>query len=379
MGTTLNRHRYYLNFILASLSRRKWKNVSLLIIYCLVVFLIASVAFFASAIRHEARLLLQDSPELIVQRTIAGRHAMIPEDYARHILSLRGVQKATPRYWGYYFHPASGANYTLMAPENFTHGDKMATIGNGVLQSWGTVQDNQLVFKSASGEPVILSIAESFPGQTDLVAADLILMAREPFRQITGVPAGWATDLAVTVRNTREVGTIAEKIAQRLPDSRPILKSEITRTYTAVFHWRSGYIIILLSGTLLAFIIFAWDKATGLSAAERTEIGILKGLGWDTGDILMIKFWEGLVISLTAFFIGIIAAYGHVFFASAGLFAHALKGWSVLYPEFHLRPVVSTYQLAVLMALTVLPYTFMTIVPAWRAASMDPDRVMTGI
>jgi ABC-type lipoprotein release transport system permease subunit len=70
-------------------------------------------------------------------------------------------------------------------------------------------------------------------------------------------------------------------------------------------------------------------------------------------------------------------AYGHVFLSSAFLFAHALKGWAVLYPEFQLQPFVNAYHLAVLFALTVIPYTFITIVPAWRAAVTDPERVMT--
>jgi len=373
----INRQRYYLDFILSSLGRRKWKNASLICVYMLVVFLISSMTFLAGALRREADLLLHESPELIVQRMIAGRHALMPVDYIADIETIRGIQKVIPRLWGYYFHPASGANYTLMAPEAFQHDDAKVVIGAGVMRTWDPGPTGTLVFKSSKGGTVELAIAETFESQSDLVAADLILMSAATFRQITGVAPGWSTDLAVTVRNPREIQTIANKIVDALPDARPILKSEIQRTYAAVFHWRSGYIIVMLSGALLAFVIFAWDKATGLSAGERTEIGILKGVGWDTTDILMIKFWEGLVISLTAFLGGTILAYGHVFFTSAFLFSHALKGWAVLYPEFHLQPFVNIYQLAVLFALTVVPYTFITIVPAWRAAVTDPDTVMT--
>jgi ABC-type lipoprotein release transport system permease subunit len=132
----------------------------------------------------------------------------------------------------------------------------------------------------------------------------------------------------------------------------------------------------LLSGAVLAFLIFAWDKATGLSGQEKSEIGILKALGWDTSDILLLKFWEGSVICLTAFPIGVIGAYVHVFFTRASLFEHALKGWAVLYPLFRLKPEISFYQLAVVFALTVLPYVLITIVPAWRVAITDPDTVM---
>ncbi|MGB5985185.1 MAG: hypothetical protein WBG37_07755 [Desulfobacterales bacterium] len=373
----INRQRYYLEFILASLGRRKWKNASLVTVYMLVVFFIASVTFFSGALRREADLLLRDAPELIVQRMNAGRHALIPQAYATDIAAIRGVQQVTPRLWGYYFHPASGANYTLMAPEAFAHGDGQVVIGAGVARTWDPGPDRSLVFKASQGGTVTLTIADTFSPQSDLVAADLILMSAAAFRNITGVAPGLATDLALRVRNEREIQTVAGKIVEILPDTRPILRSEIRRTYASVFHWRSGYVIVLLSGSLLAFIIFAWDKATGLSAEERSEIGILKGVGWDTADILMIKFWEGALISLSAFLVGIMLAYGHVFLSSAFLFAHALKGWAVLYPEFQLQPFVNAYHLAVLFALTVIPYTFITIVPAWRAAVTDPEKVMT--
>jgi ABC-type lipoprotein release transport system permease subunit len=135
-------------------------------------------------------------------------------------------------------------------------------------------------------------------------------------------------------------------------------------------------LIVMLSVAVLSFIIFAWDKATGLSAEERKEIGILKSIGWETADVLLLKFWEGTVISLSAFLAGVILAYGHVFFFSASLFEQALKGWAVLYPQFKLTPAVDPYQLAVLFFLTVVPYTVTTIIPSWRAATVDPDAAM---
>ena len=133
---------------------------------------------------------------------------------------------------------------------------------------------------------------------------------------------------------------------------------------------------MILSGAFFAFIILAWDKATGLSAEEKREIGILKAIGWETSDILLMKFWEGAAVSLSAFFLGIFLAYLHIFFASSLLFAPVLKGWSVLYPHFRLTPFINRYQIAILFFLTVIPYTVATIVPSWRSATIDPDSVM---
>ena len=88
------------------------------------------------------------------------------------------------------------------------------------------------------------------------------------------------------------------------------------------------------------------------------------------------KFWEGLVISLSAFAAGLICAYGHVFFTNSALFEPTLKGWAVLYPVFKLIPFIDPSQVATLFFLTVVPYTVATIIPSWAAATIDPDSVM---
>jgi ABC-type lipoprotein release transport system permease subunit len=190
------------------------------------------------------------------------------------------------------------------------------------------------------------------------------------------MPVNYATDITLRVRNPKELSTIAMKIAQRLPDTRQILRDDILRTYDALFNWRGGMMIFILAGAMLAFGIFAWDKASGLSLEEKREIGILKAVGWETEDVIVMKFWEGMVISLLSFLVGVLLAYGHVFFASSALFESALKGWAVLYPSFRLIPSLDLSQLVSLFFLTVLPYTVATIIPSWRAATADPDSVM---
>jgi ABC-type lipoprotein release transport system permease subunit len=240
------------------------------------------------------------------------------------------------------------------------------------------MENGTIPFKAHDGNYLFLRIREILSAESELVAADLILMAEDDFRKLFGISNEYYTDLSLKVRNAKEIPTIATKITQLFPDTRPILRDEILRTYDAVFDWRGGMIIVILTAAILAFIILAWDKATGLSAEDRREMGILKAIGWETSDVLLMKFWEGVAVSLTAFLAGLILAYVHVFFASSTLFEPALKGWSVLYPEFKLTPFVSVYEVANLFFLTVVPYTVATIVPSWRAAIIDPDSVMRG-
>ncbi|MFP4307293.1 MAG: ABC transporter permease [Desulfococcaceae bacterium] len=372
----IDRQGHLLDFTLSRLWRHRWKHLALLSVYTGLIFLIGSALFFAGAIRREARALLAEAPEMVVQRLVAGRHDLIPEAYAEKIEAIRGARSVRPRLWGYYFNAAAGANYTLMVPEDFPHGDEAVAAGEGVLRTWEATRGNRLYFQTHDREAMLLRVAETFGENAGLVSADLILMSEPTFRRITGVPKGFATDLSVRIRNLRESPTIAEKILRALPDTRPISREEILRTYDAVFDWRGGYILALLCGSAAAFLIFAWDRAGGLSAEERHEIGVLKAVGWDTSDVLAVRFREGAAISVLAFLTGTGLAWLHVFAASAPLFEQALKGWATLYPRFQLRPEVDPFALATLFFLTVAPYTLVTVVPVWRAATLDPDTVM---
>ena len=376
MAGMIERQRYLIDFTLASLLRRKGKNGALLLVYTLIVFILASVIFFNHAVRREAALVLRDSPEVIVQRTLTGRYQPIPLSYADTIGAIRGVISVRPRLWGYYYDANFLANYTLVVPAGNQPERGTIAIGNGISRVRNTFAGDTVGLAGYDGKPRNFAIIRVLDEESQLLSADLILISEKDYRDFSGIPAGYATDLALKVRNPKEYATIAEKITKILPDTRPIVRDEILRTYDAVFNWRSGLIIIIFSAAALAFAIFAWDKATGLSAEERKEIGILKAIGWETSDILMMKFWEGMAISLTAFLLGVILGFCHIFFTSFALFAPILKGWSTIYPQFRLTPFINGGHLAAIFFFTVVPYTITTIIPSWRVATIAPDTVM---
>jgi ABC-type lipoprotein release transport system permease subunit len=376
MIKSIEKQRNIIDFTLSALWRRKGKNLALVAVYTLVVFCLGSVMFFTQALKDEAAIILRSTPEIIVQKLVAGRHELIPVAYADKIKAIRGVQSVKDRLWGYYYDPIGRANYTLIVPKGMDLQEKEIIVGAGISRVRQVFRGNAMLLRTYDGRPISLLLKGVLSPEAELLSSDLMLISAPGFRNLFGVSEGDATDLAVTVLNKKEIPTIANKIVAKLPDTRAITRDEILRTYDAVFDWRGGIMIAILAGAVLAFLIFAWDKATGLSGEERREIGILKAIGWETADVLQMKFWEGMVVSLSSFFIGVILAYFHIFYASATFFEPVLKGWSVLYPDFRLTPFISSYQIAILFFFTVIPYTVATIIPAWRAATIDPDVIM---
>lgn len=377
----------FLEYALASLLRRPGKTAAILTVYTLMIAVLATVLMLTHALKTEAANVLADSPALLVQRTMAGRHELIPVAAAATIARIPGVAAVTPRVWGYYYDSLTAANYTLLAVEpaapalellagRLPLNDGECAIGAGVAAARRVTTGDDLILIDANNIGAIFTITGVFNAESRLLTEDLLVMPAEPLRRFFGMPAEMATDLAVSVSNPAEVETVAGKIKRALPDARPITRSELLRTYRAVFDWRGGMMLALFSSALLAFCILAWDKATGLSAGERREIGILKAVGWDTADVLLLKLWEGLALSLLAFLLGCALAFGMVFWWGAPVLGAVLRGWSVLFPTLKPTPYVDLYQIATLAFLTIVPYVASTVIPAWRAAVTDPDEVM---
>ena len=370
------RQRGLIDFSVANLGRRRGRNLGLFLAYTLLVFLLASVVLYGDALRREARLLLADAPELVVQRLTAGRHDLMPADWLDKVRGLRGVRAAEGRLWGYHYDPAAQANYTLLAPNGAPPAVGQGEIGAALARAGGLDVGDVLSLRSFDGKPFAFNIARVFEAESELASADQMRVNPADFRAFFGIEPGRYTDLALQVSNPSEVRKVAEKVLNRLPGARVIARDEMQRTYEAAFNWRQGVLLTFLSTLLIAFALLAWDKASGLSAEERREIGILKAVGWDTGDVLRMTLWEGALLSTAAFLSGYVLAWLHVFYADAPLFTAVLKGWSVLYPHFALAPQIDVAQIATLFFLTVLPYVAATIAPVWRAATLDPDEVM---
>lgn len=393
------KHFKILEFALASLMRHKIKNAVILLAFSLNIFLIASVLLLTDALRKEAAELLKGSPELIIQKLRGGRHELIPISYRSAISKIRGITSVVPRHWGYYYDPPVGANYTFMGYDEipqevtaqvegpccenlYTHASSEESkihyciIGHGIAEARFIGVDDILPVRGSDGEVYVLKVAGVFKSDSAVLTNDLVIMSTPSIKMIFDIPDEMATDLVVTVRNIKEENIVAKKIQEIWPAVRIITRAQILSTYEALFGWRSGLTIALLIGSVAAFSILAWNKASGLSADEKKEIGTLKAVGWETSDILVLKFWEGFSIAVFSFLTGVLGAYLHIFYFSGALFAPILSGWSVLFPAFRPLPHIDPYTFFIVMFLTVIPYITATLVPSWKSAITDPDTVM---
>lgn len=383
------KHIKILEYALSSLLRRKYKSFVIIMAFMVTVALLSSVLFLTGSLKSEARLLLQEAPDIIVQRTMAGRHELIPVGFAEELKKIRGVGAVSPRYWGYYYDALVKANYTLLGAGSGTATLELlegrlpgkageCALGAGVADLRGSGYSGELILVNSRNIGVLYTVTGIFQSASSLLTNDLVILPDSEIIDFFNFPPGQATDIAVEVHNSSEVATVAAKIKQIFPDTRPITRHELIRTYDMVFNWRSGMMLTVFSAAIISFCIMAWDKATGISAEEKQEIGILKAIGWDTSDVLALKCWEGLIIALSSFMLGITLGFVHIFFFDAFILAAVIKGWSVLFPVFDLTPYLNLFHIFIMGFLSVIPYMACTVLPTWKAAVADPETVMRG-
>lgn len=393
----LTKHINILDYSLASLWRRKMKNISVLVVFAGVIFLVASFQMVTQALTETAALALRSAPEITIQKLSAGRQVAVPVEYTQKLSGIFGIRDIVPRIWGYYFDEVKGANYTVMGIDalRMPLGDKLhLTLEQGAMpdpaKGGGAVvgRSVQKIVKEKGSSLLSLfrpdlslasfEITGVFKPETGVLTDDLVVMHLDDARDLFAIPEGMVTDLCVYVTNQSEVPTIAQKIAAALPDARVLTRNQISKTYQVVFGWRSGFASVCLLAALAAFAILAWDKASGLSPEEKREISILKILGWETSDILAVRFWEGFLVSGLAFVFGCTMAYVHVAFFEASMFRPVLVGWSVIHPSLQLVPSLVVSNFLLIFCFSVLPYLAATVIPAWRSASVPADSALSG-
>ena len=398
MGSGLRKHLNILDYTLSSLWRRRLKNLSVLLVFAGVIFLVASFELVTQALTETAGLALRSAPEITIQRISAGRQEAVPVAYIERLRGIFGIRDIVPRIWGYYFDEVWGANYTVLGMDSrrMPQAGRLdmalaqgrmpspeergaAVIGRSVQTGLREKGSELLSLFRPDLSQASYTVAGVFAPATDILTSDLIVLHLEDARDLFRIAPEVVTDLLVYVANADEVPTIAKKIAAALPDTRVLTRSQISKTYRVVFGWRSGFASVCLLTALTAFVIFAWDKASGLSPEERREISILKILGWETADILAIRFWEGLLVAGLAFLLGCTAAYIHVAFFDASLFRPVLVGWSVIRPSLRLVPTPELANFLLIFCSSVLPYLAATVIPAWRSASVPADSALSGM
>lgn len=388
-----------LAFALGSLGRRGGRTWALVGGLASAMALLSAVVFLTEALRAEAARARASAPDLVVQRLVGGRPALVDVASAETLRPLPGVASVRPRVWGYLFLASLQGNVTIVgqsagAPAKGGDGGAMlaegaplgpsgqgeCVLGLRLADALGVRVGDKIALPKAGGDEhevgPSLKVVGLFSSPVALWTSDVALMHDEDARALLGVPAGAATDLAIALTNPDESAVLAKKTLAAVPGARVLERRLLERVHALSYGRRAGFVLGASLPALLALLALAWDRLSGLGPTERREIAVLKASGWSTADVVAEKLYESLLVGAGAGALGLIAGYLWTFGLGAPGLREVLAGWSVLYPDTRLTPSVDVAQLFGLLALVTAPYLALSIGPAWRAATLDPLEAM---
>jgi len=384
-----------LAFALKALARRKARALALGGGLAFAVALIAAVIFLTESLRAEAERAHEAQPDIVVQKLVGGRPTTIPAAEAAKLADIPSVRAVIPRVWGYVFLPSLQGNVTIVGTARNVPPPPLS-LANGVLAEGrdvapgahemiagaelarflGMRPGDELGLPTSNPDAHALKLVGTFRSSLDLYTADVVICDEEDARALLALPAGDATDLSIALSNPAESRVVARTITERIPGARVIERDLLARVYHLAYGRRAGFVLGAAIPALLALLVLAWDRASGIGPDERKEIAVLKAVGWSTSDVLWAKLFESLLVGASATALGLLLGYAWIFWLGAPGLRPALVGWSVLYPRAALTPAVDVAQLLGISLAVMGPFALLSIVPAWRAATTDPLETM---
>lgn len=377
-----------------AVARRRGRSAMLVLGLALAVSLVSAILFLTDALRLEARRATAAQPDVVVQRLVAGRPTLIEAADEKALSDVLGVRRVEPRVWGYLFVPELQGNLAIVGVRGpslsafaaaLDQGKDLAPnahemlLGRTAARRLGLSLGESLTLPNAYGAksaPPPLVLAGTFRADVDLWTADVLMCDESDARAVLGMGATQATDLAIWVANPAEATIVARTAIERMPGVRVIERSSMDRTYALAYGRRSGLVLAAAIPALVALVLLAMGRVGGLGPEEAHEIAVLKAVGFGTRDVLVAKLLESLVVGGLGTALGLLLGYAWVFWWNAPGLRQAIVGWSVLYPEAPLTPAVDLAQLLAIASVVLGPFVGLSIVPAWRAAIVDPMEAM---
>jgi ABC-type lipoprotein release transport system permease subunit len=224
-----------------------------------------------------------------------------------------------------------------------------------------------------NGEKFPLKINDTFKENTNIISNNLIAMNLENAKSILGLEYNEYSKLFVHVPNDSEIDYIAQQIKEKYPFMKVTTKEQVISNIEHLFYYKGGVFMILYVVALISFFILLYKQVSSVSGKTKKEIAILRSIGYSIQNIISLKLYQNLFISISSFIIGVIFAYIFVFIAQAPLLKNIFLGDNL---DITFTPVVDLNVLSILFFFSVVPFIAAILIPSWKVAISETSEVI---
>lgn len=378
------------------LQRYKAKSLAIIIPLTMVMAVSSFMMFTRGGFIKDADIARGFLPDITIQGLEAGRVGKISLDIKTKIAVLPHVKQVIPRVWGYLPLKIEETDtaFTMMGLDlaNVIYDQKFpwtiadgsfllpgdrnrAVLGSGVASSFQAAVGDMLQITDTLGNKGAYEVMGIFNTPVQLYSTDLIIVALEDARLFFGYAENEASDLLVYTDRPENADTVAREITRLFKNTRVLTGKALTDLTKEAFGRRGGTFQAMWLILLTAVLLLVWAQSAHISVDISKEIGILKAVGWQTGEIIETRMMESLILGLCGTSAGILVGFIYALMGTPGISGYCL-GCASIYPKFPVPVHCDIQSLLLLLVLGVLPLTVVSAIPAWLAGIIDPDEAI---
>jgi ABC-type lipoprotein release transport system permease subunit len=400
------KHSNLASYAFGNVLKYRTKSAAIVMALFISTSILCSVEFIREGVVQDISASVDEGPDIIVQRLVGGRQAVVPTDWLSNITDTHGVRLATPRVWGY-TDVGNGRLLTVMGVNATEYGSIVGAAGTELLENGRFLNESDtkkmiigsgivdmmaasalsiqiqvgsiLSLISYDEELVEFEVIGIFSSESKIFSYDLILTDINSSRAVFGVNNSSCTDVAVWSEYGSDLNSVAFRLDTEIADARVLTRDAMSDAMLKTYGGRAGFVALLWVVVLLAVVLLAFTASSAGSEEARREVGLLKALGFDTVDILEIRMLESLTLSLLGVSLGISFAIMYDFVLGAPLLAGFLLGWNLLLLNGGIPVAVTLSTVFTVYAVGLVPILIASVVPSWRNAITEPDIVLRGV
>ena len=368
-----------LAWAIRDLVRRPLESGLLVTALLLTVSVTATPLLFTQALSTTTGLMFKNAPSLVVRKLNALGWTPIPSDQSAQLAkSVPGVIAARPRVWGRVAGPEGPL--TVIGVDRYGPPLPQSTAlpGRGEAMVGTDVKgDRAAPFLTLTGQrTATLRVVGRSDAMTGIAEPNIVLLHIDDARDLLGIPDGYASDLAIEVFNPSEESAILPDLTAAFPWTvRITTRTESAGIYAAGLARMGGMAVAFLVPALLALCLLVAVTVRD-RFGRRFEIGLLKALGWTTGDIVRLQVSRAFLIGIPGAAGGIMLTFLLVFWPNANWPGHLCPEWQALSSRLSFSPGDAGLILLEVTGLVVLPFLAATIGTVLRCAIADPQEML---
>ena len=358
----------FIDYAVALLYKDRADHAFSFFIFAFLVFILRSVLLVSSSIQSDLINLTNSKPEVVVEALRAGKRDLMHDGYIYDASKITGVASVEGAVEGEYYFGQKRIWFRIVGDENLDENEMI--VGEGVKKEMAELYYED-VFNFLTEEKMIsIKINKTAPHETGIVSNDVIYMNPVTAREVLSLKEGEYTRLYVEVPNPNEISEVALKIQNLYPNTEVTSIEDGVAKIRHLYYYKGGIFMVLYVVAMVSFFILLKNQISLAYGEKKKEIAILRSIGYCVRDIIALKFIQNIVVSFSAYLLGVTGAYIYVFLFGApflrGIF---LGGEMANFTEF--TPVIDFNMLFLLFVFSVIPFLAFVIIPSWRIAVND--------